>query len=811
MVCSARSRESFKVPSLFGPSREGNVVKGEVGGSVTQNIVHARDIIVQFGLQTTRSTFRGLVRRFLQAYLGTPEAPVPFGGRSAQLDKLNRWLRDPSAPPNLLLTASAGRGKTALLVRWLSEMEPAYPVVFVPISIRYETNRPEVFYNAVAAGLARVLEEELQTPAADPASFFRDKLVEYLDLFWEKQRPCLLVIDGLDEAAGWQVDASVLPLDPAPGLKIVASARLIADCDRLGWLRRIGWSAQRAQTLEVPVLDNAGVADVITRMGFPLASLAEDHEVICELARLTEGEPFLLQLYVESLLEKDDDHIERLRIADLRTMKPGFAGFFESWWEQQHNGWQQYRLPIDKQAVKAILAVMACARGPLKLSELADLTREIHHCEQSSKDALRPIRRFVIGDGNAIGYSLSHPKLAGYFREEHFGNGDIIRRTKAGFVDWGRRVVDDLNQDKCSPDKTPEYLLFYYVAHLSETRACPADFMALVEDGWRRAWYAHEGGYLGFSSDVARIMEYLSGAAAASGVGRSGEAVPLKYLGEQIRCALCVASVRNIGGNTPGNLLAQAVAVAVLSAQQALNLITLQVSDGDRAHSLVAIAQRVSTSFLPAVLAAARAIGNEYWRALALGALAPDLPPELQQDVLTDALAAARAIGNEYWRALALGALAPDLPPELQQDVLTDALAAARAIDDGSSRALALSALAPHLPPELQRDVLTEALAAVRAIGVFAESARAEALSALAPHLPPELQHEALAAARHIHYERARAEALGALAPHLPPELQQDVLTDALAAARAIGDEYARAQALSVLAPDLPPSCSKMS
>ena len=30
--------------------------------------------------------------------------------------------------------------------------------------------------------------------------------------------------------------------------------------------------------------------------------------------------------------------------------------------------------------------------------------------------------------------------------------------------------------------------------------------------------------------------------------------------------------------------------------------------------------------------------------------------------------------------------LAPDLPPELQQDVLTDALAAARAIDDGSSR-----------------------------------------------------------------------------------------------------------------------------
>jgi NACHT domain len=227
MVCSARSRETQKVPGLFGPSHEGNVVKGTAHGSVTQNIVRARDIIVQFGLQTTPATFRGLVRRFLQAYLGTPDSPIPFGGRSAQLDELNCWLRNPSASANLLITAPAGRGKTALLVRWISEMEPTYPpypVVFVPISIRYETNRAEVFYSAVAAGLAGILEQTLPTPAADPASFFRDKVVEYLDLFWEKHQPCLLVIDGLDEATGWKVDTSVLPLYPAPGLRIVASA-----------------------------------------------------------------------------------------------------------------------------------------------------------------------------------------------------------------------------------------------------------------------------------------------------------------------------------------------------------------------------------------------------------------------------------------------------------------------------------------------------------------------------------------------------------------------------------------------------------
>jgi hypothetical protein len=67
-------------------------------------------------------------------------------------------------------------------------------------------DRAGLFYSAVAAGLARILGVDLPRPAADPTSFFRDKVVEYIELFWEKRQPCLLVIEGLDEAAGWQVD-----------------------------------------------------------------------------------------------------------------------------------------------------------------------------------------------------------------------------------------------------------------------------------------------------------------------------------------------------------------------------------------------------------------------------------------------------------------------------------------------------------------------------------------------------------------------------------------------------------------------------
>ena len=61
--------------------------------------------------------------------------------------------------------------------------------------------------------------------------------------------------------------------------------------------------------------------------------------------------------------------------------------------------------------------------------------------------------------------------------------------------------------------------------------------------------------------------------------------------------------------------------------------------------------------------------------------------------LLAEVLAAARAIRDADYRARALTALAPHLPPPL----FAEALAAVRAIKSVFSRAIALAALAPHL------------------------------------------------------------------------------------------------------------------
>jgi len=87
-------------------------------------------------------------QNFLTEYLGTDSHPVPFGGRDGALKMLDTWLAE--STPYLLLAAPAGRGKSALLVRWLDSLKTRedLALAFVPVSIRFGTNMERVFYAA---------------------------------------------------------------------------------------------------------------------------------------------------------------------------------------------------------------------------------------------------------------------------------------------------------------------------------------------------------------------------------------------------------------------------------------------------------------------------------------------------------------------------------------------------------------------------------------------------------------------------------------------------------------------------------------
>ncbi len=780
------------------------------------------------------------IRKFREEYLvadpGAP--PVPFGGRDRELGELDTWLDKEEAPRRFLITAPAGRGKSALLVRWLERLQEREPesalsrctrrqTVFVPISIRFGTNLPENYLRALAERLALIAGKALQPPAVDPVGFYTDQVQNLLQKLDDDGTPLLVVVDGLDEALR-EFNPDLFPRRLSGNVRILVSARVqLGDVDGTGWRDRLQWrSSQPCGFLELAPLDTSGIRDVLEKMGAPVNELAGSQWTVQRLLELTQGDPLLVGYYAEDLWGLASNVGTRVTKEDLETLKPGFGEYFSRWLKHQEKAWKEGGNQLDRESVDAVLMTLSFAYGPLEATDVVAVlqhvpkTREVFHMQR----VLEPLRRFVIGNGQPkYGYVLAHPKIGEHLQRERFASeAPWVNR---GFVEWGRETVARVNDDLSQCERVPTYLVQFYRRHLEDADAPLNDFMALVEDGWRRSWEHYEGSQRGFAGDVS---------AAWSRARPSG---PLSELGAQLRCVMTLSSIRSVGQNVPGELLFHAVKAGVLTVGQAEHLVRFMGNEqgravtlgriaaefergadlrfrlleealadaqairneSHRASALSALALHLPPDLLSKAVAAAQAIGDEYYRAEALAALAPHLPAEQRQRVLSEALEAAQAVGHEYYRAEALGALAPHLPPEL----LSEALARAQAIGNESWRAKALSGFASHLAPELRQRVLTEALSAAQAIGD--ESSRAEALSALAPHLPPELLPKALAAAQGMGEEQHRAQALSALAPHLPAELLQPVLNVALVPGRTVGGEYHRLRALSALGPRLSP------
>ena len=646
------------------------------------------------------SKFRGTIEAFCDEYLVTESGlpTVPFGGRNEDLALLDAWLNEETAPPRYLLTAPAGRGKSALLVRWLQHLQAqgrverdvsaSWQLVFVPISIRFETHRPEIFYEALAVRLTEILGEELPPTHTDKGVYYADHCRILASTAVAQGRRILIVLDGIDEALGERFDAHWFPRNPGTKLRLVLSARWQAgDLDSSGWKTRLGWDRDvRTQSRELPILDREGVRDLLSKLGAPTDVLASRPNIVDRLHELAEGEPLVLRYYAEDIWSRGEA-APRLTINDLAQLRPGLGAYFERWLDDQERLWAGTSNPVDRQRVEVLLALLACAHGRLKEADLRVLLAERGEATAGARflEQLKPIQRFVIGlehpETGTAGYILSHPKLGIHLREEHF-DPEYIQATQAAFVRWGQKTVERLNKGMLQPEQTPAYLLQYHTQHLQDASAPANAFLELVEQEWLRAWETFEGGYRGFARDMRLAYEALS----------RDHAADQPRCAQRLRCQLVLSSIHSIGANMSWRLLVAACKADVLTYRQV-------------AYWL---------EFKPPVD-----------RAQALGALARHLPAELRAEVLGEALAAARSLKAGFFRARVLGVLAPHLPAEL----LGEALAIVRSLEARTDRVRVLSALAPHLPAEL----LGEALAIVRSLETSHD--RAQALGSLALRL----------------------------------------------------------------------------
>lgn len=658
-------------------------------------------VIQQFltGINTLSTDYAARIQNFFIEYLGTPQHPVPFGGREKAFAQLNTWLADLSTPPYLLTTAPAGRGKSALLVRWSRELlkRGDIALVFFPVSIRFRTNLAGVVFPTLVARLAALHGEKLTTTADTPLEIWRGLFIEYLNRPLPDGRRLLVILDGVDEAADWEVGPDLFPLSPLPSLHIIVSARqLVGDKDINSWLRRLGWeSPHLAQALELHPLTREGVAEILIGMGVPLDQLGARIDIVYELHRLSEGDPLLVRLYVDDLWARGEGNA-RLQPSDLRSIHPGMKGYFERWWEDQRHLWGK-ETPLREPAVQAILMLLAGALGPLTQAAILEIAspEAVLTNVFALSEALRPLKRFVLGDGREQGYTFSHPRLGGYFYEEWLTEGE--RQTiEHRFLEWGRRTLSALNDGHLSPEKVQTYLVQHYSAHLERAKSPAKAFLSLIDHGWQQAWEALEGALAGFLNDVARLWQAV--------VHEDKQAInagsPPPYLDREIHCSLCWSSVKSLAKNIPSKLLIELVEEELLNPNQGLAYARQMPDLTERVQALVDLVQFVHGRFpmevLREVLETIHSISDENVQLEILAFIMPSLPLLLQHEIVEEALFVAQSIQEQADLAMVRASSLQSLLGDPQWHNICKSLVAARSFQTKSDRRRNLAIFSPH-------------------------------------------------------------------------------------------------------------------
>jgi len=376
-----------------------------------------------------------------------------------------------------------------------------------------------------------------------------------------------------------------------------------------------------------------------------------------------------------------------------------------------------------------------------------------------------------------------------------------LPEAHAGLLDRYRRKVIYGQWHRLPDDGYIHKHLTWHMEQAGQPEAIHALLQLETPEGCN-AWYtACEalGQIAGYLDDVRRAWRLTDSEALPEEKGRG--------VGKAVRYALITSSINSLAGEIPPALLVARLEKGMWTPAEALACARRVPGLAQRARVLARLSHHLPEpqkgEAVREAYAAAHKILYKDDRRPVLIALdsyleqAPSQPDET--DHSAEALAEAYKIGDAHRQARALMSLSPNLPGQLEGQVLQDASAAVREIEDQIRRSILLKELVPRLAG---LGLFKEALAAAQEMP--SEGDRIRALNEMSPCLSEPLQREVWAIVREIQDENVRAEALTKLAPHLPKQLRARALKEALAAALEIEEPRQKEMALAGLAPHLP-------
>lgn len=560
------------------------------------------------------------IQNFINEYLGTVDNPVPFGGRDTELRDLNNWLEDESVPQLALIAGGAGRGKSALLTNWVEILKEKLNlnVIFIPISIRFNTALANIAFTALAIRLSKIYGEDIVSHDLS-ADQWKEVCLSLLHRQPPDDKQLLIILDGLDEATDWRAGPDLFPSTLPQKTRIVVSARYLSgDINEQGWLRRLGWNRpNQAKVINLAGLTRLGIENILVAMGDPLKKLSTQVNIVDELFRLSSGDPLLIRLYVEALLPFGDQ-AAALSVEDLPNIQEGLSGFFTRWWDDQKYQWQQQGIdPLSEESsLLTFFNLCAVALGPLLREDIIALAPEKFKSGLQLDQTAKSANRFFVGDGKTHGYVFSHSRLNQYFREEMTSSEQKIWEER--FLNYGRETVNALNLKTLEPKKVSSYIVQYFSSHLIRNNASLEGMKPLTTSVWYRTSELLTETHSSFLIGISHVWQ---------------RANDNQAIGEQIRCALITTSLRSLATSIPSQLIANLVKLKRWTPTQALTYIRQASRLEDRIEAIVTI-----------------------W---------PFVPEQLQISIMEDALADVASCKDSYEKAKLLTSLIPNLPISL--------------------------------------------------------------------------------------------------------------------------------------------------
>lgn len=746
--------------------------------------------------------YRARILRMVEDYEGV------FGGHETEMTVLDRFLAQDEKPCTLLLSPT-GRGKTALLLHWLVRVYRAgdWSIIFAPISMRYRTASADATLRMLVHTLAAFHHDSEQMQTYNIAPYhLRPIIADYLHRNSPDGRRLLLVLDGLDETVGWQVEHDLFPRTLGRHVRIIATARQSMTMTRDDWLAALGWSTHQTYDLVLPTLSQAEMDDILHRMCQSVNGVDVTCDLHAHISRVSQGDPFTMTLLIEALQD------QTLTPDRLAAMSPGLEAYIWNWLQER----ELQHTETAAMSTTTILGMCTTALGPLTNDDLLQLVPQVFHTQDDIVQAAHGARHFITGDGsNNNGYVFRHPRLHELFLEQVFSQRER-ENFHQHFVTYGLAWYSSYPSHPLSlastlvPGTSPikgrrfkgetlspltDYLRQLWIEHLAAAGAWDAIRTVLTEtvfneNGFQQPWltarFAAEGSYAGYLSDLDILWRWAD---------------QHNDISLGVRCALIASTIRSMSGNLLPALLVRLMTVGVpegrWSVPVALNHVRLMPAPGQKVKALKALVECSCDISTDLMLDIADTFTDEGWRAEALMVLLPHLPP----DMLPSVLAEVRAMSDARWRTRALTALADYLPHQQQTAVYAEVLESASSIRQSATCSRVLVYVIPHLPAAL----LPDALAVVATIPN--ERSHTEALLALLMHPQaadwPAISAHAPAMVQSLMQAQKYSEAIQLIASHTPAEQQHEAFTSMLADVRAIEHPGARAHALTALAPSL--------